>query len=124
MSTARKGLQAVVLAYRPAVAPPDWMDTRNARLAASIPETTIQDDVDGETARLFGLETSGHVALYDVDGSLRFSGGITAARGHEGDSTGLLVLRAFLAGQQSVTDSTEVYGCPLASPTDCGEPAR
>ena len=72
----------------PSGAPDGWADSDIARDAAAIPGVLTFRDEDGDEARRFGAATSGHVMLYDAAGRLHFSGGITPARGHEGDSLG------------------------------------
>jgi len=42
-----------------------------------------------ETARSFGVHTSGQALLYAPDGTLRFAGGITSGSGHAGDNAGV-----------------------------------
>ena len=74
----------------------------------------IRVDQGGAEARRFGVATSGHVCLFSAEGELKFSGGITPSRGHEGDNRGIAALKALLVGGQA--DATNrVYGCPLFS---------
>ena len=70
-------------------------------------------DDDGDEMRRFGAATSGHVLFYSPDGRLIFSGGITPARGHEGESAGGSALMALGSGLTSMISSAPVYGCPL-----------
>ena len=51
-----------------------------------------------------GATTSGHVLLYDAGGVLRFAGGITDGRGHEGDNAGLDAALALLRGHVPEVD--------------------
>ncbi len=72
---------------------------------------------DGDEARRFGAATSGHVMLYDAAGRLHFSGGITPARGHEGDSLGRdAVIDLIEAYRSAGRRCSPVFGCPLATP--------
>jgi hypothetical protein len=72
---------AYVLFVRPPGVGPGWERTDLWRQAAAIRGVRpIHDDWGGEAAR-FGAATSGQTMLYDREGVLRFSGGITAARG-------------------------------------------
>lgn len=84
-----------------------------AILAARIPGVELHVDRGGEEAALFGARTSGQVFLYDSSGTLRFDGGITPARGHEGDSDGKAAVLAVLAGGGPARTSTAVFGCEL-----------
>lgn len=52
-------------------------------------------------------------AIYDHGGRLRFSGGITAARGHWGDNTGVFEVESLLRGEQSRQAITPVFRCSL-----------
>jgi hypothetical protein len=79
---------AYVLFVRPPGVAPGWEQTDLWRQAAAIRGVhTVFDDLGRESAR-FGAATSGQTMLYDRDGVLRFSGGVTAARGFYGDSVG------------------------------------
>jgi hypothetical protein len=70
----------------------------------------------GETARAFGAKTSGFTALYAPDGRLLFHGGITASRGHEGDSAGAAAIVDFVVLGTASVRNTAVYGCGLVGP--------
>lgn len=87
--------------------------------AVSLPSgvTAVQDDGLAETAR-FGAFTSGQVLLYGTDGRLRFAGGITVSRGHEGDNDGAdAVARAVTGG--SGLSGGPVFGCGLGNDEFC-----
>jgi hypothetical protein len=112
---------AVELVFvRPAGAAPDWSKTPLREQAAAIPNVRLVED-DGTLAQRLGAETSGYVVLYDSDGKLLFSGGITRSRGHEGESTGREAICALLNGNAdaAATAKTPVYGCPLFTPGHC-----
>ena len=57
--------------------------------------------------------TSGQTLLYDEDGRLAFSGGITGARAHAGDNLGRQSLVALLNREPAKRSATNVFGCPL-----------
>ena len=85
-------------------------------IAESIPGVRVVDDPGGVQAKALGAHTSGTALFYDRAGTLRFSGGITASRGHEGDSAGGEQLRALLREDVQATaaaTATPVYGCAL-----------
>jgi hypothetical protein len=67
---------------------------------------------DGVEARRFGARVSGQVFVYDRAGRLQFNGGITGARGHEGDNAGRDAIQALLAGRPHRA-SAFVFGCLL-----------
>ena len=68
---------------------------------------------------VFHAETSGQTALYDATGNLLFSGGITSARGHEGDNDGRAAVVSLLTSDGAEERETPVFGCPLFGRTDC-----
>ena len=83
------------------------------RRAAAIPGVIAMRDPQGEMARSFGAETSGDVIAYSADGVLLFHGGLTAARGHEGDSFGRQRLLAVLRGHTPDRRDSPVFGCNM-----------
>jgi hypothetical protein len=83
--------------------------------AAAIPGVIPVADPDGAIARSFGAETSGDVIAYAPTGELVFHGGLTPARGHEGDSAGRQRLLAALRGDVPDFSRSPVFGCPLRS---------
>lgn len=90
----------------------DWPLTATWRAAAAIPGVQVALDRGGTEAARFGARTSGQVLLYDAGGSLAFQGGITAARGHEGDNTGRSAIIAFLNGRPAPS-CQPTFGCSL-----------
>lgn len=83
--------------------------------AARLPGATVHTDPGGHEARRFGAATSGQALLYDDQGRLLFTGGLTASRGHEGDNAGRAALRALLTARTPETPTTPVFGCPLTA---------
>ena len=74
----------------------------------------VLEDLEACLATEFGALTSGHALLYSTDGSLRFSGGLTDSRGHEGDSFAMLQLEQALNRQGLLQEgplASKVYGC-------------
>jgi len=69
-------------------------------------------DFGGDEARRFGAETSGLVILADPTGRVVFRGGITRARGREGESAGRRAVLDWVGGHPAAA-SAPVYGCPL-----------
>ena len=109
-------LQVRVLFFRPAGAPDGWARTELWRRAAAIPGVEVLADAGGRAARRFGAETSGHAVLYGADGDRLFSGGITPARGHAGESAGRRAILSLLAGGTAGQETAPVYGCSLRDP--------
>jgi hypothetical protein len=122
LTRARGRLHAVVLFVKPHDAPPGWEETDLWRRARSMAGAEAVLDVDGEEAHLFRALTSGLTELYAPDGRLLFSGGITAARGHEGDSVGRAYIPAALEGSRLPHPNAPVFGCALESSESGGRP--
>ncbi len=106
-------LVAHVLFVTPTDAPDGWERTDLWRSAAAIPGVDVVRDEGGAEARRFHSPTSGQVILYDAAGRLRFSGGITAARGHAGDNLGQSAIVELLEGSAPAATVTPVFGCAL-----------
>jgi hypothetical protein len=104
--------------YRPADEQAGWEQTDLWRTASAIRGVHVMTDVGGAEARVFGALVSGQTLLYSAMGSLLFSGGITGARGHEGDNAGRTALTSILGGRTSATIQTKVFGCYLYSESD------
>jgi hypothetical protein len=104
---------ADLLMYRPANSSADWADTDLRASAFKIPGVSVVDDAGGVEANRFGAVTSGEVLLYSAGGRLLFEGGITASRGHYGDSSGLDAVIALLRHEPVKISSTPVFGCSL-----------
>jgi hypothetical protein len=104
---------ADVLFLAPSTFDDQWQTSDLRASAAAIPGVRVHDDVDGEEAQLFGGLTSGQVILYDADGRLRFAGGITAARGHEGGNVGADAIIAAVSGGGDAVAASPVFGCSL-----------
>lgn len=113
MTVARGRAAAHVLFIKPAGASGDWVASDLWASAESIPGVRVAADEGGREAARFGAGTSGLTLLYGADGRLLFSGGITAARGHEGDNAGRDALAALLTGDGGGASETPVFGCQL-----------
>lgn len=62
---------------------------------------------------ILGVRAPGQVLLYDTDGHLRFNGGITASRGHEGNKKGRQALTDLILTGTTDRPSSFVFGCVL-----------
>lgn len=103
----------LALIYAPADEAATWADAELVQTVRHLPGVSVLVDVDGRLAREFGASTSGQAMLFDVRGQLRFSGGITGARGHEGDNAGRRAVIARIAGRETTPLTTPVFGCAL-----------
>jgi hypothetical protein len=111
-------VEVVLRASHDGVAAPLRRDL--AERMAALPHARTHHDPSGRDARRFGALTSGHVLLYAPDGTLRFSGGVTGARGHAGANGARFALTDALRSLHlplSHPDTAPVYGCPLTTPT-------
>jgi hypothetical protein len=123
MAQSHGRLVAYVLFLKPAGFSDDWEKTDLWQSAAGIPGVNPIVDGDGVEARRFRARTSGQTVLYDAEGRLLFSGGITMARGHAGDNAGRSAIISLVNEQVSEQAETPVFGCPLFDDnSDCRKP--
>jgi hypothetical protein len=106
-------IDAYVVFFKPEDAADEWTHTNSFAQATAIPGVTVLLDQSGREAGFFGAATSGQTDLYDADGRLLFSGGITAARGHAGDNLGRAAIGEWASHDQAGRSSTPVFGCAL-----------
>lgn len=130
-------LRAYVLFLEPKGFPLNWIKDSTWHLASGIPGVAVLPDATGFEAQMFSATTSGETLVYDPQGRLVFSGGITAARGHEGDNQGMDEIQSIAntnmaqpttdtgaginAGMYAATlllPKTPVFGCPLKDNQD------
>lgn len=96
-----------------------WHESALRNSARAMRGVEVIRDDGFQLARKFGVNTSGHVLLYDERGRLEFSGGITASRGHEGWSDGRSAITNRDGRQPSAACfATPVYGCSLITPCE------
>lgn len=124
--------RAYVAILKPEGLAEDWDVTGLRRIAMGIPGVKVVRDEGGIESGAFGARTSGQTYLYGPDGRLLFSGGITSARGHAGESIGRTAILAHLAQAHQSTSAlthqstsapehqstSPVFGCSLTSPAD------
>ena len=94
-------------------APLDFARTDLWQLAEAIPGVHVSAHAASDEARRFEVRTSGEVLAFDADGQLRFQGGITGSRGHEGDNAGRDALIAALQEPRGELRTSPVFGCSL-----------
>lgn len=115
MSDAR-GVDAYVVFDVPPDGDSAWEHASTWDKARRIPGVVVVADRGGVESARFRVEVSGHTLLYDAQGALRFSGGITGARGHAGDNVGRQQLVAALRDRATGLPVTRVFGCRLFDP--------
>ena len=101
-----------VLFYHPLTQPREWVEAELWQQAKKLPNVVVST-VGELDLRRFGVSTSGQSLLYDAAGKFVFSGGITSARGHEGDNTGRSAISTYLQTGEIPTAQTPVFGCAL-----------
>ena len=117
MAQCKGRLSAEVFVYQPSTRPDTWSHGSMWQTAEQIPGVTVKADRDALMAKSLGARTSGQVFLYNADGQLRFSGGITESRGHAGDNDGSDAVIDQVLGRENVIEKTPVFGCALYSQT-------
>src|SRR6185295_8232539 len=85
--------EVTVLLYKPSSESDEWVRGTLLDRCRGL-RCKIRIDEGGLLAASLGCLTSGSVVVYDAHGQLRYQGGITISRGHEGDN----------AGERAVTD--------------------
>lgn len=116
MAHSQGRLSAYVLFIKPEGFTQDWNETDLWQTASNIPGVKVILDGNGREAHLFHGATSGQTVLYNPEGLLLFSGGITGSRGHFGDNAGQTSIISLV--NSAIPDQTEttVFGCPLFDP--------
>ena len=98
---------------KPIGSPDGWKKTDLWRTAAAIPGVHVLSDERGIEAQRFHAVTSGQATLYDKNGHVVFSGGITSSRGHSGENNGRISSVALLNREHPIYTHTPVFGCSL-----------
>jgi hypothetical protein len=106
-----------VVATIPASAQTSWAQTSLVERSLKLDHARLHVDRGGIEAVLFRAEVSGTVMLFDANGALRYAGGITASRGHEGDNAGRDALAGILAGERYAAHFP-TFGCRLVLERD------
>lgn len=93
----------------------DWMNSKLVRAFAGLPNAILTKDSGGRFALNYGSLTSGSICFIDKDSKLKFSGGITSSRGHQGECSASETLKSVLGGDEVESDQARppVFGCPL-----------
>lgn len=123
MAAAADDVEAYVLVARPAALDTTWVETDLVAHARRIPRTRVIEDPGSLEAARFGAQTSGHLFVFDERGTLQLSGGLTSARGHEGQSLGRDDVLAVLSRRDPIARTHEVFGCPIAASPAASPPA-
>ncbi len=109
-------IAAFVLFTKPEATAADTQTSELWRKACAIPGVSVRFDDGAKDTRLFGGHVSGETILFDPDGHLAFTGGITETRGHEGDNPGAEGVIRRVRGETQGLIRTPVFGCSLENP--------
>jgi hypothetical protein len=113
MAHCKDRLKAYVVFLRPSGTNLDWEKTRSWYRAAQIPDVQVVTDFGAREIERFHATTSGEVFLYGSNSALIFTGGLTSASGHEGDSVGLLSIEAIVNEARTPASTAPTFGCLL-----------
>jgi len=111
---------ATILFTKPETTEQDARASALARRAQHIPGLNVLFDPKGTETKRFDGTVSGQTLLYSPDGRLLFSGGITAARGHQGINPGEEAVVQLIEGQEHANQvkAHPVFGCSLHDPSE------
>jgi len=104
---------ALILVVSPPGADESFAAESLSHIAAELPSADVRPDADGAEAVRFGAATSGQSLAYSADGRLLFAGGITPARGQQGESASATALAAALLSGRADAAGRRAFGCPL-----------
>jgi hypothetical protein len=113
MARAQNKVKTYVVFIRPKEFSEAWVKSDLWKKAIRIPGVTAVVDKYGEEAKKFKAEVSGQTMLYNHQGHLIFSGGITSARGHQGDNDGQSSIISYLTKGIATHNKTPFFGCRL-----------
>ena len=92
-----------------------WRRSEIERTLAGLAGVTVYHDRHSAEARRFQVATAEYVLLYDREGRLTFTGGITAARGDAGENHGRLAVIEPVINQAGHRAQAPVFGCSLST---------
>jgi len=95
---------------------PEVTDSDNVVLARGLSGITVRFDEDGHEAQSLGATVSGELFAFDASGCLVYHGGLTPARGHQGDAVGQAQLELIAHGKLAKCCAAPIFGCPLSLP--------
>lgn len=110
----------IAYAYVPSKEAESWVESATTGKLRTLGNVTVIADRDAEVCRRFDVSTSGHVLVYNKNGELKFSGGITPSRGHEGDCASGTAFLATVNGNSDAKESCPVYGCAIVQSNEAG----
>jgi hypothetical protein len=121
LARVRGPLDTRVAVVRPDGVAAGWDDTALVGRAEAIPGVAVFRDVGGVEAERFAGRASGFTVVYAADGRRLFAGGLTSARGHEGESFGSRRIVSLLETGAADRGDAPTFGCAFASAADAGQ---
>lgn len=118
MTRCSSQVNAYAVFLRPDGVEEGWEKTPHWQRASEIHGVKVISDVGGREVQRFNATASGETLLFSSDGKLLFVGGITGARGHEGDNQGLDSVVAMIRDGDMRCQRTGVFGCALSKPAE------
>lgn len=117
----RRPLDILIVVLDSEKLPRNAMEGKSVREAADIRGAVVLRDRNGAAAAQFAAAASGHLVLYDPEGKLVYSGGITPSRGHAGETPASHAILSYLRSGRKTLPAGPVFGCPLFAPADLKE---
>ncbi len=92
----------------------DWIHTKLWKKSQNLANTELIIDKSLQEAKVFASTSSGQVYLFNKERELIFLGGITSARGHQGDSIGNSAIKAYFRSGNMSVEKAPSFGCSLS----------
>ena len=113
---AKNKINVIVVLYKPEEKLDTWITQSDIWKRLVENKIKVIIDTNGVESKKFNSATSGQTYLYETNGFAVFSGGVTPARGHEGDSRGKMAILNYVNNHTVITKITAVFGCSLTNP--------
>jgi hypothetical protein len=113
LATVENKLSVVIVFTVPPGFASEWEQGELLQMAKSLHGGKVIVDRGGKEAGRFRVAGSGTTLLYSTTGQLLFRGGVTASRGHDGESVGEEAITSLVLGKPASVCRTPVYGCAL-----------
>src|SRR5690606_34507323 len=95
----------------PRTAENSWRSTPLLARAAKLPNAKVLHDAGGVESARFDARVSGTVLLFDDRGDRLYAGGVTMARGHDGDNAGIQAVTDLLIDRTAPNEPIPPLGC-------------
>ncbi len=105
--------KCIFLFYTPSIFAKGWEKTDIWNQASEIPDSVLISDIDGRETKTSEHPHPDRPTFFDRQGFLRYSGGLTEGRGHQGECRNLEAAIKALNDSHKPTTFGAVYGCPV-----------